>query len=292
MNKHQDWLFLLACALLLIACNCRAGQALTPPQEGNFALPTSQQPGPLISFGQNILNKNEIQLFISADDYAGVNKHFIDVIPAVLYGISDNLSLLINTPYAASFETGSSKSTGFEDAFAQLEYVFYNGSNSSFSDQATIVINVAAPTGSIRKDPATGNGSFSYFLGTTFNSTSVKWYYFVSPGAIFTTVKNGTKVGNSYLYQAGLGRNIANWNGWLFAWVLEGDGTYTEKNKIGGMIDPNSGGNVVYVTPSLWAATKKFLFQFGVGLPVTQHLFGSQSHGTLLVATNIGWSFY
>jgi len=30
-------------------------------KEGNFALPTSQQPSPLFSFGQNILDKGDIQ---------------------------------------------------------------------------------------------------------------------------------------------------------------------------------------------------------------------------------------
>jgi hypothetical protein len=30
---------------------------------GNFALPTSQQPAPLIAFGQNILDKGELLLF-------------------------------------------------------------------------------------------------------------------------------------------------------------------------------------------------------------------------------------
>ncbi len=274
---------------LLFCLRCEAKEEAAPPDIGNFALPASQQLGPLVSFGQNILLQNQVQLFLFADDYAGVNKHSIDLIPSVLYGITDNLSLFLNMPYAASYEQGSNKSTGFEDAFVQLEYAFYNGSTSCFADQATVVANVTVPTGSIQKNPSTGVGSPSFFLGTTFSRTFVDWYYFVSPGATFTTAKTGTKFGNSYLYQGGFGRNIANINGWLLAWMLEGDGTYTQKDRVQGSLDPNSGGNVIYLTPSFWASTKKLLFQLGAGWAVAQRLNGSQPQNTYLLAANLGW---
>lgn len=277
--------------MLFCSLKCAASED-QPPQVGNFALPFSQQPGPLIGFGENILDKNETQLFLLADDYAGIKSHYIDVVPSILYGITSDLSIFINIPYAASYKDGDQKSTGFEDAFAQLEYAFYNYSTKSHADQATIVANVTIPTGSIHKDPATGLGSPSYFLGTTFNRTYADWFVFGSPGAILTTARNGTKYGNSYLYQFGFGRNITDINGWLLAWMAEIDGSYSQRNRIQGLIDPDSGGNIVYVTPSIWASTKQLILQFGVGLPATQHYFGNQTRDTYLLAANIGWSFY
>lgn len=261
-----------------------------PPKIGNFALPNSQQPSPLIGFGENIIDKDQKQLFLFADDYAGVNEHYVDVIPSLLYGITDNVSIFINAPVAASYQSGNQHSAGIEDAFVQLEYAYYNKTTSTYVDQFTLIANVAAPTGSIQKNPYTGFGSPSYFLGMTFNRTYADWFVFGSPGADLTTAKNGTKFGNSFLYQIGFGKNITNINGWILAWMVEGDGTYTQKNRIRGTIDPNSGGNIVYVTPSIWASTKKLIFQFGAGLPVTQHFNGSQPHSTYLIAANFGWT--
>lgn len=283
---------LLVIILLVFTINCEADDTEQPPKVGNFALPTSQQPGPLVSFGENIIDKNETQLFLFADDYSGVNEHYIDLVPAILYGITNNLSIFINAPYAPSYKMGQHESSGFEDAFAQLEYAFYNKSSSSYVDQATIVANVSAPTGSAQKKPPTGVGALSYFLGATYNRTSVDWFIFGSPGAVITSVNNGTKFGNSYLYQFGFGRNIANINGWLLAWMTEIDGTYSQRNIINGVTDSNSGGNIVYITPSIWASTKKFLFQFGVGFPATQNLYGNQPKETFLFAANVGWSIY
>jgi len=278
--------------LFLMAFDSHADENKTPPPLGNFALPSSQQPGPLVGFGQNTLDKNKSQFFIFADDYVGVNQHSIDLIPGILYGITDNLSIFLNAPYAASYQSGPNKSTGFEDASAQLEYAFFNHSTTDFVDQATVVAGVTAPTGSIHKNPSTGVGSPSYFLGTTFNRTYQNWFVFASPGATLTTAKNGTKFGNRYLYQFGFGRNIRNTKSWLFAWMAEFDGTYSQKNREQGLIDPDSGGNIVYVTPSLWASTKDFIFQFGVGFPMTQHFYGNQTRQNYLLAANIGWNLY
>lgn len=273
----------------LLSCEAVADQ---PPQIGNFALPTSQQPGPFISFGENMLDKNETQLFLLADDYAGRNKHFIDVIPGVLYGITDSFSIFVNIPYAASYKTGKNTSTGFEDAFAQLEYAFYSNPTKAYVDQVTIVANASVPTGSTEKNPSTGFGSPTYFIGMTFNRIYVDWLVFASPGTLLTTSKNGNKFGNSYLYQFGFGRNIANLNGWILAWLAEIDGTYYQRDKINGRTDPSSGGNIVYVTPSLWASNKNLLIQLGVGVPATQHWYGNQTRDNFLLVANLGWSIY
>lgn len=64
---------------------------------------------------------------------------------------------------------------------------------------------------------------------------------------------------------------------WIFALMVEADGQYSEKDKINGIINPNSGGNVVFITPSLWISSKKLILQFGIGFPVVQDLYGNQN---------------
>ena len=260
------------------------------PKTGNFGLPVSQQPGPLIGFGQNILGKNETQIFLFADDFAGVRKHFIDLIPGLLYGISDTFSIFVNVPIAVSYQQNGNRSAGFEDAFVQLEDAFYTQNTTTYQEQATIVGNITFPTGSTQKQPPTGSGSPTFFLGATFIRTYVDWFVFASPGAMLTTTHGNTKFGNDYLYQGGFGRNIANINQWMFAWMVEVDGTYTQQNRISGMTAPNSGGNLVYVTPSLWVSTPRLIFQLGAGWAVSQHLYGNQTRSTYLLAANLGWT--
>src|SRR5437870_694680 len=64
-----------------------------PPSIGNFSLGSSQQPSSLLGFGQHIFDKGQTQIFLTADDFIGKRKYFVDVIPGVVYAIRDDLSV-------------------------------------------------------------------------------------------------------------------------------------------------------------------------------------------------------
>jgi hypothetical protein len=263
-----------------------------PPATGNFAVRVSQQPAPFIAFGENIINKNQLQAYLYGDYFHGPGQHTADALPYAIYGLTDASSLLVSLPVAVSYRQGSHSSQGLEDATFQYEYAFYTTSTTRYEEQATIVAAINIPTGSSSANPPTGSGSVSYFLGTTFNRTYNDWLAFASPGALITTTRNGTRFGNQYLYQAGVGRNIAFVTSqWVLTWMVEADGQYSAKNRVNGFTDPNSGGNVIYITPSLFYARDKLILQAGFGVPCVQQLNGSQTINNLFVAANIGWTF-
>lgn len=263
-----------------------------PPKIGNFSLPSSQQPSGLFGFGANVIDKDEIQLSFFADEFIGKRRATIDLIPSVLFGITDELSVYFIFPLTPLFKDGHKRSSGFEDFAVQFEYAFYNRSTSTYVDQATILGNIMFPTGSTHKHPPTGFGSPSFFVGSTFYRMYVDWFLFVMPGALLTTSNHGTKLGEQFLYQCGIGRNFYTPKGWIYAWMIEVDGQYSKKNRIHGDIDPNSGGNVIYATPSLWISSKSILMQFGVSFPITQNLFGKQHKFDYALNFNFAWSYY
>jgi len=223
-----------------------------PPKIGNFSLPTSQQPAALFGFGGNIIDADEIQFYFFADTLLGKRRIISDAIPGILFGINDDSSIFFNVPIAPEFRDGRAKSNGFEDCFIQYEYAFYQRKKPLYIDQATLVTNITIPTGSTKKDPPTGFGAPSFFVGGTFYRTYVDWILFTAQGAILTTSDHGTKIGDQFLYQFGIGKNICTPHGLIYAWMIEIDGQYNKKNRIKGKIDSNSGGNIVFVTPSIW----------------------------------------
>lgn len=263
-----------------------------PPKIGNFSLPNSQQPSGLFAFGGNIIDKGETQLFFFADDFEGRNKRTIELIPNMVYGITDQWSILFAVPYTPLLQEGEDKSRGIQDPFVQLEYAFYNKSTKGYTDQATILGNVTFPTGSTHKNPPTGFGSPSFFLGATYYRMMVDWFMFTCQGITLTTAYHQTKFGNQFLYQFGIGRSFPSPKGWIYAWMVELDGQFNRRNRIDGVIDPNSGGNAIYVTPSLWISSKELLFQFGVSFPINQSYFGHQRKFDYVLNLNIAWSFY
>jgi hypothetical protein len=263
-----------------------------PRAIGNFALPTSQQPAALFGFGGNVIDKGEIQFYFFVDEFKGKERFVLDLIPGILFGITDECSIFFNFPFTPKLMDRNHRSSGLEDFFVQGEYAFYNKSTTTYVDQATLVGNITFPTGSIHKNPPTGFGAPSFFLGGTYYRTYVDWILFTSHGAILPTERNRTRFGDQFLYQFGLGKNVCSPKGWIYAWMIELDGQYTKKNRIHGHFDPNSGGNVIFVTPSFWISSKQVLLQFGVSLPLYQNLFGSQKKIDYGFNFQFAWSFY
>ncbi|MFO8676630.1 hypothetical protein SC540_01940 [Legionella pneumophila serogroup 1] len=249
-----------------------------PPNLGNFALPTSQQPGPFFSFGQSLIDKNQIQFYVSPNYLYYKNENYLTISPSMVYGLSNKASFLVTVPVAASYRNETSRSNGLGDTYFQGEFAFYEHSNFRYVDQMTFVGGLTAPTGSVNKDPSIGFGAVSYFLGGTYNRMSVDWLAIASTGLNVITKHHGMKLGNQYLYQMGLGRNIKSKTGkYIFFGLVEVNGIYTGKDKFIGEVDPNSGGNLVNIIPSLWFSTKKLFFRLGVALPIIQTLNGEQN---------------
>ena len=57
--------------------------------------------------------------------------------------------------------------------------------------------------------------------------------------------------------------------------VLETNLVHAEKNRVGGIRDPNSGGTTLFLSPGLQYVTKKWILEAGVQIPVAQDLNGT-----------------
>lgn len=260
-----------------------------PPNIGNFALSSPQQPGPLLSFGQTLIGRNHLQLYYTTFSPYDIVPPFKNMNTSLVYGFTDKTSLYFNYPLAADSSARSVRTTNLTDITLQLEHAVYVSGNHRYQDQATLVGAITIPTSEATtpKFPK-GYGAPAFFLGTTYNRTYVDWMMFVSPGALITTSSNSIRIGSQYLYQAGLGHNIIaiTEKSTLFA-LLEFDGQYTEKTEVLKHKYPDSGGNTIALTPSLAFATQQLIINVGVGFPVVQRLFGKQAKVTHFVAANI-----
>jgi hypothetical protein len=267
---------------------------------GNFALPTAQQVGPLFSIGQNILETNNLQLYGYFNHQRGEHTLLSQATPNVLYGLSDACSLFIGVPVTIKFKDCDIKTSGAQDFFVQTEYAFFDKTMHDASMQATALAAIIFPSGSgvnikfpsvDERETSIRSNALSFLLGGTASYIGVRWYFFVSTGGLIVASRSRTKQGNQFLYQAGIGRNIGNPFGSIFNWMIEFNGTYSWRDKANDMLAKNSGGNTLYISPSLWFSTDRLIIQLGIGIPVVQHLFGNQNKNHFTLACNIGWRF-
>lgn len=264
---------------------------------GNFALKASQQPGPLVSFGQNMVDKGDVQIFSFIDDFAGCNKRLITVVPTMLYGLQNNFSLYIQIPVAAKYKEDNLTFHGLQDILMQLEYAFYDHIREATTNQISIVVNATLPTGdssfqSFHPKTFSNYGSPTFFIGFTADHFSPTWYSFISAGARIPTKNENVTIGKQFLYQCGISHNItALADAYIFNWLIEFDGTYKQKNKNFGITDPNSGGNQILLGPSLWLSTPHFSLQAGISAVIYQYLYGKQNKDTYFLSIEAGYKF-
>lgn len=268
---------------------------------GNFALPISQQPGPLFSFGQNIIDTHDALGYINPIYFGGKNKKFFLNEIIALYGITDESSLFIQIPAPVINKENNLFSSGFGDIIVQGEYAYFDTRNETSITQATIVGSIYLPTGILEASkqgpdlpphaPFTGLGSTAFFFGGTATYTSINWYMFSSLAGLITTTHKQTKLGNNVLYQAGLGRNITHLEDQILMWLFELNGIFSQKDRLLGIIDQNSGGNIIYFGPSIFYSTKRLIFQAGFQIPVYQKLNGIQPKISYQISISLAWLF-
>ena len=73
--------------------------------------------------------------------------------------------------------------------------------------------------------------------------------------------------------------------------VLEANLVRAEKNRIGGVDDPNSGGTTLFLSPGLQYVTQKWILEAGVQIPVTQNLNGAALKNNYILNTGFRVNF-
>lgn len=266
-------------------------EAVEQVKEGNFLLPLSQQPSPLFSLGQNVVEKGDCMAFLAVFPFFGPKKHTIGAVPYLLYGINDSCSIGLGIPFAF-VKDDCFKASGLGDIFAQIEYAFYETRTPRSTYQATVLTALYLPTGSTKSGtPALGAGSTSFLFGGTFSYYSSDWLWFLSAGGNLETKGRRIRAGSSFLYQGGFGKNITTHKGWIFTWMIELDGIYTTRDQFCSVTVRNSGGNVLFLSPSFWASSERFIAQAGISLLPVQHLFGCQTRNEIGALISLGWKF-
>ncbi|MGB8467973.1 MAG: hypothetical protein WCE21_03125 [Candidatus Babeliales bacterium] len=249
-------------------------EKIEPLKIGNFALPASQQIGPLIAIGQNIVDKHDFQVFFSTNSDRAHNRDSTTVSISPLYGITDSFSYFATIPFFVENFQLPNSSTGMGDiTAAQFEYAFYDKTTLTWEIQMTALTGLTLPTGSAFKVPPTGFSAPGFGLGATAMFQAQYWYCFISGGALMPTKRHikrrTTQIGNRFVYQSGVELEFGNPFGSIIALMVEMDGVYMQKSKINGIITAGKE-NTIAITPSVWLSTKRFILQVGFEFLVAQ----------------------
>lgn len=257
---------------------------------GNFAVPAYNQPTALFSFGQNMIGKGVTQGFILVNSIRRqCNQISNTIAPSLLYGISDTSSILVSVPLAVR-KSSNQQSSGFSDLYVQYEHAFFTHDTPTYINFGSFFAGFFAPSAQIM-EPTLGLGGPGFLFGSSLVHLAYDWYYFVSPTVLLTSSIDNSQLGNTLFYNGGIGHNIGYKPGFIVFGQVEVNGVWQSQDVFDGVVDPDTGGNVIFLSPELWLATKHMILQIGVALPIYQKLQGSQPAIESQISFAFTWTF-
>lgn len=275
--------------LIGAALSCVATVAAAAPIATNTALPLGDK---------GVVLREQIMFMRASDTQSGLSRELerMELRTTAGYGVTRNLAVFATVPYAdINTNMGGNRNSvsGIGDAMMFARYEVYNVNRPGGTLRVAPFLGMRLPTG---EEGKTGDGSVDAFGGLVVTLASVDWEldsqirYDLNREADNFDRGNVVTLDSSLQYRLAPGAIDAATEGFLFG-VLELSAGWSGRNESSGVEDPNSGGFQLFLTPGVMYATRRWMADFGVRVPVVNDLNGTALEPDVVVVTSIRFNF-
>ncbi len=262
---------------------------MAAPITFNTAVPVSDD-GKI--FRQQLIFSN------SSDDLNGIRREVQTwrSVSVLGYGVTRKLAVFGVLP-AVSRQTQigpvSRDVSGFGDASVFARYQIYQSDAPGRTVRVAPFAGLTLPTGNRGQ---TGDGSVDAFGGLILTAASTDWHFDSQIRYTLNGAADGFERGNALSLDASvqyrlLPREITLDSGGFLMAVLEGNVTQSQMNRQAGFENPNTGGTVVTLSPGLQYATRRWIAETAVRLPVATNLNGTALEPDYSIVTSFRVNF-
>ncbi len=198
------------------------------------------------------------------------------------YGITPKLAVFGVAPLVnidREIGTMSSNFSGLGDATVFARYEIYRNDAPGKTIRIAPFVGATLPIGRSGK---TGDGSVDGFAGLIFTAASTNWNFDSQIKYVANQTAKGFTRGDtlsadaSFQYRLLPNTLSASTKGFLYG-VIEANLTQLQRDRVGGAINANSGGTQAFLSPGLQYATRRWIAEAALKIPVINKL-----HGTAL----------
>ena len=274
---------------LTMLCVLLSGASWAAPIATNTALPLS---------ADEIIIREQFVMTHSSDYISGTRREVdrFESRTVLGYGATSKLALFGVLPIVnvnREFGDVSASEFGLGDAALFARYEVFRSDRPGRTLRIAPYAGVRLPTG---RDGKTGDGSVDVFGGVIATFASTQWVLDTQLRYDFNREADGFERGDSmrfdtsFQYRLAPGRVTKDTNAFVFG-VLELSANHYERNRLGGVTDPNSGGFQLYLTPGLQYATRRWIADLGVKVPIVNDLNGTALEPDYSILTSIRINF-
>lgn len=263
----------------------QSSTVIAAPLTFNTALPVSK--GEYILREQFVVNK-------SSDDPSSENRDRteLSIVSTLVYGVTPDFTLFTTIPYTdrrLESNTNTRSARGIGDTKIFGRYTVYQDDFKGGTFRIAPFAGLKLPTGEDNKTDSsgtlprsvqTGTGSWDIFGGLVATYGSVNWEIdgqisYQSNNEASNFEAGDTARADASLQYRLLPVKLSSDTDYFINGVLEANLIHTDKNKTGGVDDPNGGGTTLFIVPGIQYAAQSWIAEMGVQIPVMQDLNGT-----------------
>ena len=285
----------LSCAVrrsvitLSLAASFAVPVSWAAPIATNTALP--------VSAGEIIVREQMIATH-SSDSLAGTSRQVdrFEARTVLGYGLTPKLALFGVLPLVNIDRTvggAGASDFGLGDAALFARYEVFRSDKPGRTFRIAPFAGFRVPTG---RDGKTGDGSVDFFGGLITTLATTQWVldsqlrYDLNREADGFERGDSVSIDSSVQYRLSPAKVAEDTNAFVYG-VLELSANYYERNRVSSVTDPNSGGFQLFLTPGLQYATRRWIADFGVRIPIVNDLNGTALEPDYSILTSIRINF-
>lgn len=264
-----------------------------------FAVAINSDVGLTPAKGQWIV-RSQLRYTKKADDPTSQDRELeVYALPQTLvYGWTERLAMILKVPFlnreldsTSGGSRISRKDAGLGDIELLGKYRLYTRDYPAATSRWSVLAGTDLPTGQsgdadargkLPRDLQLGSASADPIVGTAYTWQDLNGEWDVNLTYQFNTTANKFEFGDVLTYTGAYQRRVwprtlperglyAQWNV-----VLEANGQWEQQAKDHGSRVDNTGGHLLFLSPGLQVATKRFVAEASVQLPALQNLNGNQ----------------
>ncbi len=274
---------------LTMLCVLISGASWAAPIATNTALPLS---------ADEIIIRQQLVMTRSSDHISGTRREVdrFESRTVLGYGLTSKLALFAVLPIInvnREFGDVSASEFGLGDAALFARYEVFRSDRPGRTLRIAPYAGARLPTG---RDGKTGDGSVDVFGGVIATFASIQWVLDTQLRYDFNREADEFERGDSvsfdssFQYRLAPGRVTKDTNAFVFG-VLELSANHYKHDRLGGVTDPNSGGFQLYLTSGLQYATRRWIADLGVKVPIVNDLNGTALEPDYSILTSIRINF-
>ncbi len=246
---------------------------------------------PVFGIGPHVLFKGGVEVAVEVESEKAGDETEQELVLELKYGITGDWVAGIKLPYAFN-EEGADESNGPGDISLFTKYRFWRQDTLALQESAAVFLKVKSESGDENQTPALGTGTTDTILGLTYGYEGRKWYRWSSLRYRFNDENDaGVERGDKILFDlvGGIRPTLTKYLEPDTVWLLELNGEYGKRARLGGVALPDTGGTEWFLSPGIFWTKRNFAIKAGVQIPISSDLNGIQDESDYRARAVFEW---